>query len=256
MELTFNRQLLEQYHSGTQIARVLTEDWMSRNMFCPRCGHERLAHFEANRPVADFYCPHCHSEYELKSKNGCIGKKVNDGAYETMIARITGNNNPDFFFTGYSKEEWQVNNLLFVPRHFFVPEIIEKRKPLAETARRAGWVGCNILIDQIPDQGRIAIIEDGNEVDPSAVVEKVMRSSQLAVKNIQSRSWLMDILHCVNRIPSQQFTLADMYDFADELALKYPQNHNIKPKIRQQLQFLRDKGIIAFLGSGHYQKLV
>ena len=47
-----------------------------------------------------------------------------------------------------------------------------------------------------------------------------------------------------------------MYDFADELALKYPQNHNIKPKIRQQLQFLRDKGIIAFLGSGHYQKLV
>jgi len=26
-----------------------------------------------------------------------------------------------------------------------VPEIIERRKPLAITARRAGWIGCNIL---------------------------------------------------------------------------------------------------------------
>lgn len=88
------------------------------------------------------------------------------------------------------------------------------------------------------------------------VVEKVAICSRLAVNNIQSRSWLIDILHCVNRIPTQQFTLADMYAFVDELALKHPQNNNIKPKIRQQLQFLRNKGIIAFLGNGRYQKLV
>lgn len=185
-----------------------------------------------------------------------MGKKVNDGAYETMIARITGNNNPDFFFMGYSKELLQVNDLLFVPRHFFVPEIIEKRKPLADTARRAGWVGCNILIDQIPDQGRIPIIKDGHVMTVENVVEKVAICSRLAVNNIQSRSWLIDIPHCVNRIPTQQFTLADMYAFVDELALKHPQNNNIKPKIRQQLQFLRNKGIIAFLGNGRYQKLV
>lgn len=256
MELTFSSEIVEQYQSGSQKARVLTENWVSHNMFCPRCGYEHITQFEANRPVADFYCPYCHSEYELKSKNGRMGKKVNDGAYETMIARITGNNNPDFFFMGYSKELLQVNELLFVPRHFFVPEIIEKRKPLADTARRAGWVGCNILIDQIPDQGRIPIIKDGYVMTVENVVEKVAISSRLAVNNIQSRSWMIDILHCVNRIPSQQFTLADMYDFVDELALKHPQNHNIKPKIRQQLQFLRNKGIIAFLGNGRYQKLV
>ena len=41
-----------------------------------------------------------------------------------------------------------------VPKHFFVPDIIEKRKPLAETARRAGWIGCNIVLKNIPNEGR------------------------------------------------------------------------------------------------------
>ena len=75
MELTFNRQLLEQYHSGTQIARVLTEDWMSRNMFCPRCGHERLAHFEANRPVGTFIVLIAIVSMSSKAKMGAWARK-------------------------------------------------------------------------------------------------------------------------------------------------------------------------------------
>jgi type II restriction enzyme len=32
-----------------------------------------------------------------------------------------------------------VNNFFVIPKYFFIPEIIEKRKPLSETAKRAGW---------------------------------------------------------------------------------------------------------------------
>ncbi|HDT15115.1 MAG TPA: hypothetical protein ENN55_02790 [Firmicutes bacterium] len=32
----------------------------------------------------------------------------------------------------------------------------------------------------------------------------------------------------------------------------HPENRNIKPKIRQQLQFLRDKGYLYFEGKGRY----
>ena len=39
-----------------------------------------------------------------------------------------------------------MESLMKIPKHFFVPDIIEKRRPLAENARRAGWVGCNIII--------------------------------------------------------------------------------------------------------------
>lgn len=46
-----------------------------------------------------------------------------------------------------------------------------------------------------------------------------------------------------------------MYNFEAELQLKHPENHNVKAKIRQQLQILRDKGLIQFLGNGQYLKL-
>ena len=82
MDLNLDINLAAGYHSGSQSARVLTENWINNNMFCPRCGNDRLEHFENNRPVADFYCSICGNQFELKSKNGVIGKKVPDGAYD------------------------------------------------------------------------------------------------------------------------------------------------------------------------------
>lgn len=255
MNLNFNTQIIENYHSGTQKARVLTETWVSENLYCPRCGNSNISHFENNRPVADFYCPICQNQYELKSKNGSIGHKVMDGAYKTMINRITSNQNPDFLFMNYSKEQNCVRDLVLIPKHFFVPSIIEARPPLSPTARRAGWIGCNILIDKVPTQGRIDIIKNSLPNDIKTVIKQVNQSNQLIVSNISSRGWLMDTLNCVNEIASDTFSLGDMYQFVKVLSIKHPQNNNIEAKIRQQLQFLRDKGYIEFLGNGLYKKL-
>lgn len=87
------------------------------------------------------------------------------------------------------------------------------------------------------------------------MVSKVNKSNNLEVKDINSRGWLMDVLICINKIPNQLFTLAEVYSFEDELYIKHPKNNNIRPKIRQQLQFLRDKGFIEFLGNGNYRKI-
>ena len=255
MNLNFNLDTVKSYHSNTQKARVLTEGWVTENLYCPRCGNPHISHFENNRPVADFYCPSCNNEFELKSKNGSIEHKVNDGAYETMIKRITSNQNPDFLFMNYSKEQNCVKDLILIPKHFFVPNIIEKRPPLAPTARRAGWVGCNILIDKIPMQGRIDIVKNGQSKPITDVVNLVNESNSLVVSNILVRGWLMDVLNCVNQIPQEVFALDDVYQFANLLAINHPQNNNIEAKIRQQLQFLRDKGYIEFLGNGVYRKI-
>jgi hypothetical protein len=37
------------------------------------------------------------------------------------------------------------------------------------------------------------------------------------------------------------------------LKAKHPSNHNVRAKIRQQLQFLRDKGVLDFVGRGQYR---
>lgn len=254
MDLHFNTGLATAYHSKSQIARVLTENWVAENMYCPRCGCPKIEHFKNNRPVADFYCPRCATQFELKSKSGRIGEKVNDGAYETMIERITSRENPDFLFMGYSMRTFSVNDLVLVPRHFFVPGMIEKRKPLAPTAKRAGWVGCNILLSQIPMQGRVCVICDGHIEHKNSVIAKIKQAQELRVDNLVGRGWLFDVLNCINAIPLTEFELNDMYQFEIVLAKKHPENHNIRPKIRQQLQFLRDKGMIEFVGEGKYRK--
>ena len=131
MNICLDMSLASKYTSHSQMARVVTEQWVEKNMFCPRCGAGHIIHLKANRPVADFACPQCGAIFESKAKRGTLGRKITDGAYETMIRRIHEADNPDFFF---------------MSKHFFVDSIIEKRNPLADTARRAGWVGCNILL--------------------------------------------------------------------------------------------------------------
>lgn len=255
MNLSLNTSLASNYHSGTQKARVLTEHWVVDNMYCPRCGNFNVKHFPNNSPVADFYCQRCKSEYELKSKYGSIAKKITDGAYYTMIERITSYKNPDFLFMNYSKDKYFVKDLMLIPKHFFVPEVIEKRKPLSETAKRAGWVGCNILFNKIPNQGRIYLIKNGEEIDKTSVFKKVAESKKLEFNDMHARGWVFDILNCVNQISSNVFSLDDVYSYSNYLALKHPQNNNIKPKIRQQLQVLRDLNFIKFLGQGKYMKV-
>ena len=255
VNLLLDPTLTEGYHGKTQIARVMTEDWVGRQLFCPRCGCNHVEHLPNNSPVGDFACPACDSQFELKSKSGQLGERINDGAYGTFIERITSNENPDFLFMGYSAKSLSVQNLVIVPKHFFVPAIVEKRKPLGPTARRAGWVGCVISLAGIPQQGRIPVVRNGEPIDKNAVLERVRLADRLAVDRIDARGWLMDVLNCVNRIPGEEFTLADMYAFENVLSEFHPDNNNVRPKIRQQLQFLRDRGVLEFLGNGRYRKL-
>ncbi len=67
--------------------------------------------------------------------------------------------------------------------------------------------------------------------------------------------WKLDVFDCLNNLPQQQFTLGSVYSFENHLREKHPLNNNIKDKIRQQLQALRDLGLVEFLGEGKYKKL-
>lgn len=239
------------YSSASQKARVLTETWLGEQVVCPACGR-RLRHYEANRPVADFLCAECRLDFELKSKKGPISTTVNDGAYRTMIERITSEAAPSFFFLQYDAE-YMVRNLFVTPAHYFTPEIIEKRPPLKPTARRAGWVGCNILTKAIPASGRIYYVRDGQVRPTEEVCEQYHHTAFLSGRNLEQRGWLIDVMTCVERLRKPEFTLQEMYAFESHLAQLHPDNHNIRPKIRQQLQFLRDAGYLTFASRGCYK---
>ncbi len=254
MKLTFDQQLAKNYKSASQKMRVLTEQWVDNSIFCPNCGHLDIDKYPNNQPVADFYCLKCQEEYELKSKQSAIGTKVLDGAYRTMLERLTSSNNPNFFLLNYDLSNLSVANFFVIPKHFFVPEIIEKRKPLAPTARRAGWVGCNILLSSIPQTGKIFFVRN-RQVEPK---EKVLAEWKKTLflreeKEIKAKGWLLDVMMCVDKLGCKDFSLDEIYAFENELSKKHPDNLHIKDKIRQQLQVLRDKGYLDFVSRGYYR---
>jgi type II restriction enzyme len=172
-----------------------------------------------------------------------------------MMERIEKNQAPDFFFMEYVPEEWVVRNLFLIPRFFMNSSIIEKRTPLSRSARRAGWTGCNILFSRLPEDARIAIITDEKGIDPTEVRKKYRALDFLDSRNHLQRGWISDILYFVRRIGKPTFDLAEVYHFEDELKGLHPGNTHIRDKIRQQLQFLRDKGILSFEGKGKYTLL-
>jgi len=243
------------FDSPSQSARIWTERWIRDWAFCPNCGNAKLTQFESNRPLADFSCTSCKEEYELKSKKGKFGAKVVDGAFHAKCKRLESNNSPSLFLLNYDRARLEVANLVVVPRHFFVRDIIEERKPLAATARRAGWIGSNILLHRIPSAGRISIVENGVIQSREAVLDQWQKTLFLRDAGLDDRRWLVEVMKCVEEIDAKEFRLEDVYAFEGRLREIYPQNQHVREKIRQQLQVLRDRGYLEFVSRGNYRLL-
>ncbi len=252
MKLEFEERQ-RRYTSGSQSARAWTETWVGKQVFCPSCGNSRINQFVAGRPVADFYCTKCGEEYEFKSQKSEFGARVLDGAFKTMCERLAASNNPNLFLLNYDLAKLSVTNLLVVPKHFFVREIIERRKPLADTARRAGWIGCNIMINQIPASGNIFIVRGGQIQPKESVLVRWKKTLFLREEPVEARGWLIEVMKCVESIGKDEFNLDDVYEFEDQLSRLYPDNRHVKQKIRQQLQVLRDRGYLDFVSRGYYR---
>lgn len=254
MNLSFDIKIADKYTSLSQKIRVLTEDWVDRQAYCPNCGHIDIDKCKNNKPVADFFCSNCQEDYELKSKKDSVGTKIVDGAYRTMIERLQSTNNPNFFLLNYDLHNFSVSNFFVIPKHFFIPDIIEKRKALSQTARRAGWVGCNILLQNIPQTGKIFFVKNCQIESKENVITNWQKTIFLREeKEISAKGWLLDIMNCVEKLGNKEFTLGEMYAFENLLSKKYPDNKHIKDKIRQQLQVLRDKGYLSFINKGKYK---
>ena len=83
---------------------------------------------------------------------------------------------------------------------FFTPSVIKKRKALKSTAERAGWEGCVIQMNEIPATAKIPIIINGEVRPIPDVVAQYQRVYNLQTKSVESRGWLMDTLHIVERL--------------------------------------------------------
>ncbi len=254
MDLYLEAALAGAYHSGRQRARVLTEPWIARQAYCPNCGCFPLARYGNNSRVGDFYCSVCRENYELKSKQTPFATKVDDGGYRAMLERLSGNANPNMFLLNYDVGRLAVTDLVIIPKHFVTVGMIEERKPLPPTARRAGWVGCRIVLQGIPKAGRIPMIRSG-VIEPKPDVMSRWKHTLFLRKqsDLKAKGWLVHVMRCIEELGKSQFSLNEVYGFENDLADAYPDNQHARAKIRQKLQVLRDNGYLEFVGRGIYR---
>jgi len=103
-----------------------------------------------------------------------------------------------------------------------------------------------IELPQVPIKRKEEEIEDEYDL--------LFEGNQAAIRK-SLRGWKLDTFDILTTLKTQVFRLDDVYQFVPQLQKKYPNNRNVRPKLRQQLQFLRDLGLIKFLGGARYKKL-
>lgn len=253
MNLSFDVSASGALTGQTQKIKTLSESWAAREVYCVNCESPRLMRFPNNQPAADLYCTDCSEQYELKSGKGPCGRRLPDGAYAVMVQRVTEPTGPNLLVLRYDSVSPMVTDLFVVPRHFLTPDMIEARKPLSATARRAGWIGCKIALEKIPQAGRISLIQSGNVISPPVARAAWRKTLFLQeARHPDARGWLLSVIRCIEAFDARTFRLQQLYDCESDLRRTYPGNQHIREKIRQQLQVLRDRGFLEFHGGGKY----
>jgi hypothetical protein len=72
-------------------------------------------------------------------------------------------------------------------------------------------------------------------------------------KAVSSEGWKADILTAIRLLNRIEFSNEDLYELVPRLRKLHPSNSHIKPKIRQQLQALRDSGKLIHIKPGRWR---
>jgi type II restriction enzyme len=228
-------------------ARGVVETWGEHNLYCPNCASPKLAQPASDTSDDDLACPDCRLAFQLKGQKTRLGATIADGSYETMLHTVSSDNVPGYYFMHYDVATWTVRDVLLVPGFAIPPSAVEKKK---------GSKSCSLVLNRIPLDARIPIVTtikasrvgDTECIMISRMEEvraKFRRVKPLADIPAKQRALALDILSVIRRLKKTDFTSADLQPFERELKKLHPGNRQMRDKIRQQLQVLRDMGFLA-----------
>src|SRR5262249_34924282 len=118
---------------------------------------------------------------------------------------------------------------------------------------RAGWIGCNILLNQVPASGKIFIVRNGQPQPKELVLAQWRKTLFLRDEKLETRGWVIEVMKCVEMIGKREFELSDVDAFENRLKQLYHNHRQVQQKIRHQLQVLRDHAYLDFVSRGYYR---
>jgi len=110
------------------------------------------------------------------------------------------------------------------------------------------------VLDKIPVNARIPIVSNGDVAPVTEVRTRYRRLKKLGELSVEARGWTLEVLRAIHTLGKKEFSLKDdAYSLEPGLARLHPDNRHVRDKIRQQLQVLRDMGLVEFMGRGLYR---
>jgi len=233
-----------EFRSGAQWARDFTERWWAERGYCFAChSDDRLEVLENNAPCWDFRCRACGHPFQLKGSLNKSGTTVQDGSYKVMTDYIRRMMSPTFVLLRYTRDR-TVPQVAAVHCVFITKDAIVPRKPLTA---RPSYVMCSVRLADIPMQAKISVVENFSFVKKDKVREQFQKLSSLENRQVKGRGWMALILNLTQRLPAGNFRVDDLLAFRNEIEKQFPDNRHVREKVRQQLQFLRNAGLVQFV---------
>jgi len=141
------------WKSNSRILGRAAEIYCCSHLKCPNCSSCDWLECVTNEKSKDQICRHCNKQFQIKCK------KMNRQEYRRLVdTRIFKTVGAEYQTTLKSLEDKIDYIALLYTETYDVHEIlhIKERPPLAQTARRAGWQGCNLVFPKfefIHDKG-------------------------------------------------------------------------------------------------------
>jgi type II restriction enzyme len=252
MDLGLDANLLDKYANKRHLGKLLSESWVEHNLYCPNCLEPKLKPEPPNTELTDFRCVNgsCGQTFQLKAHKGKIGSTWRDSAYNPWIVSFEQGTTPNVALMQYNISSLSVVNLEVIPPFFIRPSCIRKW----ELSTRPNYWMCTLLLDSVGPDARVKIVTNGIEEAQQSVHERYRSFAWMRQLPYEKRGWTADVLRCVRELGKKRFTLKEIYaTYEKELEKLHPENKNVQPKIRQQLQVLRKQGKIRFLERGRYE---
>ncbi len=131
-------------------------------------------------------------------------------------------------------------------------ELFENREESPDVTEEIIKITTRIL-SKVPKEKKIRFEKTEKDIFPEP--ENDLYDAGINTITNTLSGWRLDVFSALLKIPQNIFDLKTVYEFQKGLQKLHPENKNIEPKIRQQLQQLRDLGLIEFVQSGIYRKL-
>lgn len=244
MNIRLRWNLALRFKKATHQARVVTEDWVRREMYCINCSRGRLIALDNNAKVIDFRCSNCRHQYQVKATKGRLTSQLPGATYRATRTAIRMGRAPNFLLVVYRILPPEVREVLAIPRHFITEETISRRivnsrsgKPSRET-----FV---LHLNKIPDDAKIRVVHRGRPVARRAATRAWRKGGRIERRAAIVRKGPIDFWAAVPGASGWSFGVRDFRGYERKSGEGLAHYRRRLEALERQLQELENSGFIT-----------